>query len=705
MIRRFGLTLTLLSALGFPALAEDLRLTTTVTNNYGVPSGLIDMPTAEMAPDGQISINVSHFEGYTRNTATFQLLPWLTGSFRYIGVDDLNPAFDIYYDRSFDIRVRLLEETDYLPGVAIGLQDFLGTGVLSSEYIVATKQLGNRLRVTGGLGWGRLGSYNSLATIRSRPAFSFAGVGTGGNFRFSDYFAGDVALFGGLSYEVTDKISFSAEYSSDNYDLEIQQGVFRRDTPWNFAVTYKAADNLLLRVFALHGTEFGINVNVSLNPRKPPTETQGPAPLPVAVRDPARINDLGWSTNPVEQTVLSAGLKTFIEEEGLELIGTKITGRSAHVRIKNGIFLSEAQALGRTMRIMSRILPPSIEVFHVTVENNGIPLMTTSMRRSDLERLEYEKEDQALLAATFSDSIRFGDVPEPAADVYPQFTWSIAPTLRFSTFDPENPFRADLRLRARAGLDLGNGWRLDGSTSVRLFGNLRDINRPSNSQLPRVRTTIAAYNYRFGPTIDQLTLTKFARIAPDFYGRATVGYFELQYAGVSGEVLWKPVDSRLALGVELNWVHLRDSNQEFGFDSHTTRGGTIPHVNGHMSAYYEFNNGFQANVHAGRYLAGDWGATLEVSREFNNGWLIGAFATKTNVSSQQFGEGSFDKGFFFRVPFAWILGNETKRGYSNLIRPIQRDGGQRVVVPGRLYATVTEPHRANVAASWGKFWK
>ena len=705
MIRRFGLILTLLSAFASPSLAEDPRLTTTVTNNYGVPSGLIDMPTAEMAPDGQISINVSHFNGYTKNTATFQLTPWLTGSFRYIGIDDLTPLFDIYYDRSFDIRVRLLEETDYLPGVAIGLQDFLGTGVLSSEYIVATKQFGDRLRVTGGVGWGRLGSYNSFGSLGSRPGFSFEGVGEGGNFRFSDYFSGDMALFGGFSYEATDKISFSAEYSSDAYEFETQQGVFDPDIPFNFAATYKANENLFLRLFSVYGKEVGLTVNVTLNPRRPATETQGPAPLPVAVRDPARINELGWSTNPIEQIALTKQLENFINEEGLDFVGATITDRTAHVRIENGIFMSEAQALGRTMRIMSRILPPSVETFHVTVETNSLPLMTTTLSRTDLERLEYEKEDLALQAASFSDSIRFGNVPEPAAEVYPKLTWSLAPSLRYSTFDPENPFRADLRVRARANYDFGRGWLFNSAVSVRVLGNLSEIDRASNSQLPHVRTPIAAYNYRFGPTIDQLTLTKFARLAPDFYGRATIGYLEIMYAGVSGEVLWKPVDSRLALGVELNYVQLRDSAQDFSFESHTTPGGTIPHVNGHVSAYYEFDKGYNANIHAGRYLAGDWGATFEFSRQFNNGWLIGAFATLTDVSAEQFGEGSFDKGIFFRIPFGWIIGNETKRGYGNVIRPIQRDGGQRLNVPTRLYGLVRTPHRANVASSWGKFWK
>lgn len=59
----------------------------------------------------------------------------------------------------------------------------------------------------------------------------------------------------------------------------------------------------------------------------------------------------------------------------------------------------------------------------------------------------------------------------------------------------------------------------------------------------------------------------------------------------------------------------------------------------------------QVTLQAGRYLAKDLGATLRVSRSFSNGSSMGAFATKTNVSAAQFGEGSFNKGMFWSVPF------------------------------------------------------
>ena len=83
-------------------------------------------------------------------------------------------------------------------------------------------------------------------------------------------------------------------------------------------------------------------------------------------------------------------------------------------------------------------------------------------------------------------------------------------------------------------------------------------------------------------------------------------------------------------------------------------------------------------MHAGKYLAKDVGATFEIRRTFNNGWMVGLWATRTNVAAGDFGEGSFDKGMFFKIPFDGLFGRNTRAGYKARIRPIQRDGGQRL---------------------------
>lgn len=682
------------------------NLTTGQKNLYGTPGGLLDMPTAEMAPDGEIATTLSYFDGFSKTTLTFQILPRLSGSFRYSATDNLTPVFNTFYDRSFDLKFRILDEGPVRPAVAIGLRDFIGTGVLAGEYIVATKSIGEKLRLTGGVGWGRLGSNGSIGSTGQRDPFNFATVGNGGTFSVDDWFRGDFALFGGASYDVTNRLSLAVEYSSDDYDIERAAGIFNKDIPFNFAAGYKINDSIRARAFYLNGSEIGLSVTIAFNPKNAPNPGGiEEAPLPVGVRDAGRTADLGWTADNTATTQLTAAIDKSLTQVDLDLHGVEIRGTSAHILIRNDRYDAGSQALGRTLRTLSRTLPASIETLHVTLIKNGMPLSTMTMKRRDLERLENAPARDALAAVQFEDSLRFGDIPAPLAKTYPRFDWVIAPFWRFSLFDPGEPLRSNVGLRFGGDYNIGSGWIASGSVSAKLLGNLGNLSQVNTSQIPRVRSDAGRYADRDEPVIDYLTLAKYGRPGPDLYSRATVGYLEQMYAGASGEVLWKPVNSRLAFGVEVNYVRPRDFNQLFGLRSRRTASGTIPEFNGHVSTYYDFGNGFHGQIDAGRYLAGDWGATISLDREFANGWRVGAFATKTDISASSFGEGSFDKGIRLTIPLAWMLGKPTKQSTNFVIRPLTRDGGQRVNVNGRLYETVRDGHRPEIVKSWGKFWR
>jgi hypothetical protein len=170
------------------------------------------------------------------------------------------------------------------------------------------------------------------------------------------------------------------------------------------------------------------------------------------------------------------------------------------------------------------------------------------------------------------------------------------------------------------------------------------------------------------------------------------------FGGVSAELLWKPVDSQLALGAEVNYVKQRAFDGAFGFQDYAV-------ATGHVSAYYGLPKGYNVALHAGRYLAGDLGATLEVNREFANGWKIGAFATLTDVPASEFGEGSFDKGIHLEVPLSYFTGKGSRSSAELDIRPVARDGGQRLKVRGRLYDSVRDYHTQGLADEWGTFWR
>ncbi|MFX0546868.1 YjbH domain-containing protein [Roseovarius sp. S1116L3] len=688
------------------------NLVTDRTNIYGTPGGLIDMPTAEMAPDATLSTTVSAFgldgDTTTRTTLTFQILPRLSASFRYSGISGLmpdpgRPTFSTLYDRSFDLKYRLVNEGRYMPAIAIGLQDFIGTGVYGGEYLVATKSLGKRVRVTGGIGWGRFGSNGSFGSTGTRPTSL---LGEGGIPTYDRWFRGDVAAFAGLSYAATDKLSFGVEYSSDGYDREVRDGAFSRDSSFNFTASYRVSDALSFSAYSLYGSEVGASVTISLNPRTPAIKGGAEdAPLPVAPRAAGSASDLGWITDTARQSSARGTLASLLEREGIALHAMDLDATSAHVQIRNQRYGQRPQALGRTARAMTRSLPASVETFTITQMVEGQPAGSVTFRRSDLERLENAPATDMLAATSISDGLGYADGVTLAENAYPRFEYGIGPFLRFSVFDPDNPVRFNAGIQARAQYHIAPGWVASGSISQKIFGDLDSVSLPGASGLPRVRSNVSLYSQTDTPTLDQLTLAKYGRPAMNIYSRFTVGYLERMYAGASAEILWKPVDSRLALGAEVNYVQPRDYDQRFGLRSRSTPSGTIPEWNGHVSAYYDIGHGFHGQLDVGRYLAGDFGATVSLDRVFANGWSVGAYATKTDVSSSTFGEGSFDKGIRIEIPLAWGVGSPTMQKSKTVLQSLSRDGGARLEVDGRLYDKVKETHAPSLAKTWGRFWR
>jgi hypothetical protein len=83
------------------------------------------------------------------------------------------------------------------------------------------------------------------------------------------------------------------------------------------------------------------------------------------------------------------------------------------------------------------------------------------------------------------------------------------------------------------------------------------------------------------------------------------------------------------------------------------------------------------------------GGTLDLSRVFQNGVKIGAYATRTNVNYAQFGEGSFDKGMYLRIPFD-VMTTTRSGDTANLVyNPLTRDGGARLNRSFTLHGATT----------------
>ena len=98
-------------------------------------------------------------------------------------------------------------------------------------------------------------------------------------------------------------------------------------------------------------------------------------------------------------------------------------------------------------------------------------------------------------------------------------------------------------------------------------------------------------------------------------------------------------------------------------------------------------------------------SAFTLSRNFPNGWKVGGYFTLTDAAFADFGEGSFDKGIMFTIPFNSISPYETRYAIHENIRPIQGDGGARVIIPGRLYEFLEQSSKYKLSESWGRVWR
>ncbi len=672
---------------------------------FGTP-GLIEMPTAGRLSDGTLSTTVGHFGDQTRTTVTFQATPRLTASFRYSRMATLDYDDFDYYDRSFDLQYRVLDETDRLPALAIGLRDFLGTGLYSSEYIVATKTFGSRLQATAGVGWGQLGGRggfdNPFAALfgdrfNERSLFE---VDTGGTVNGAAFFRGDAAFFGGIEYTISPSLRFKAEYSSDEYII-LGKPVFDQKSPFNFGLTYSPSEHFHIGAYSINGSEFGVGATVSLDPHArsfaPPLRS---APLPVAVRPANARAAATWAPDTNTTRQFGDALAEAMKTEGLILRGVEARGNTLRIRYENNRYAASAEAMGRLTRMLTHAAAPSVDYFELEQLAEGIPVSNVRLSRSAVEQLDNELGAvERLWETTQITAAKPVDGLVPIGTDRPRLSWGINPYFSYTLFDLDNPIQYHYGVQGDVSYEFAPNLVASAQVRYKLGGSQGEPeDRRARGDWPLVRRDVSKYGRESDLTLQHMTLSHYGRLGPDVYTRASLGYFEKQFGGVSGEVLWKPVGSRLALGAELNYAIKRDPAMDFGFTDFKT-------TSGHLSAYYEFDNDYVGQVDVGRYLAGDWGATVSLDREFPNGWKVGGYFTVTNMPFDDFGTGSFDKGVRVTIPTEWLIGRPSRSSQQTTLVMGARDGGQRVRISDRLYPIVREGHERQLEANWGRFWQ
>ncbi|MEO3879122.1 YjbH domain-containing protein [Rheinheimera fenheensis] len=655
--------------------------------------GLIQMPTARMAADGDFSFQYADNEEYRFWSASIQLFPWLESTIRYTDVRTRlysnDPGFSgdqTLKDKGIDLKLKLLNESYYLPQLALGIRDFGGTGFFESEYLTASKRLGP-IDVHFGLGWGYLGRSGNIDNPFCELKDSFcqrsAGfAGTGGSVNFDKFFKGPAALFGGIEYQTPwPALRLKAEYDGNDYQTD-RAGRLVQDSRWNFGAVYRAADYFDLSLSYQRGNTLGfaVSYNYGFNSAVPDKIDTPPVAVPEFVA--VNANDIAL---PQLAGVLLREGGFYVRK--LALQDNKVIISGVQLRYRD-----HDEGMERVGRVLAANLPEQITQYEVTHETARLPMLTVQIDAAEFKQAARYQSLQNDVRSSYVN--RNPDMTAPSWDYQANSRfWTPWVELLWSQSwgNPEAFY-----LYQAAAL-WGNDFRLNDNLTLRgvvktnLISNYDKFNFKVDSQaafLPRVRTFVREYVTNSDVQLDSLTLTWSDRLSENVYAQAYGGYLEMMYGGVGGEFLYAPLDSNIAIGADVNYVKQRSFEDRVSFRDYDT-------VTGHINVYWqpEFIDNTLLSFNIGRFLAQDYGVNFGIARRFDSGIVVGAFAAKTNVSSREFGEGSFNKGFYISLPLdLFSVKPATGRGLIPWV-PLTRDGGQMLTRPAELYQRVQKRAR------------
>lgn len=246
-------------------------------SNYGT-LGLVQAPNARFFEEGTLAFSWSHNDPYLRGSIIAYPFDWMEASFQYT---DINNALysnvsafsgtQSLKDKGFDVKFRLLEESNFLPQVAIGVRDIGGTSLFASEFIVASKRIRNA-DFSLGMGWGvlsknsfenPLGKINERFYVRQERDLE-ATVG-GGALNLNTLFTGESGLFGGIELFIpkSNGLRLKVELDATNYEREGREPVVQ-DSRINFGLVKPISKNLFFKLAYVRGNtvNFGFSYKI-----------------------------------------------------------------------------------------------------------------------------------------------------------------------------------------------------------------------------------------------------------------------------------------------------------------------------------------------------------------------------------------------------------------------------------------------------------
>ncbi|MNH07742.1 hypothetical protein D3C79_671400 [compost metagenome] len=468
------------------------------------------------------------------------------------------------------------------------------------------------------------------------------------------------------------------EYDGNDYSHE-SAGVITQSTPVNVGIVYQPYDALDMHLSYQRGNTlmWGMTLHTNFNNPSLSLPKLMDPPVPAyQTSETASLDEVDWQ-DLSSQLAANAGwqeVSLYGDDDTLTLVGEQTR------------FREQAQGEHRATMLAVNDAPASVKQLRIIEQKQGMPLQETrvdldSVRRanSDLPLGQKQEIEVSRQSPTQVQGTRRHEA-EPRS-----WSFKIAPKLSQSIGGSESFYMYQVGLNANTDWYMTEHNWLSSTLFFNLFNNYDKFNYtappPDGEALPRVRTWIREYVTSSDVLLNNLQLTHMDKYDDAWYAQAYGGYLEMMYAGVGGETLYRPFNRSWAIGADINLVKQRDWENTLKLADYQV-------ATGHVTTYWQpaFLDKVTAQISVGRYLAGDYGATLNFAKKFDSGISAGFFATFTNVSAEEYGEGSFTKGLYITIPFDLMMFKSTIDSGTISWVPLTRDGGQMLARKYGLYS-------------------
>ncbi|QJY38872.1 YjbH domain-containing protein [Vibrio europaeus] len=685
--------------------------------------GLMQTPTGRMAETGEFNLGSSINSDYQHFTVSLQLMDWLETNMRYTRVPGVkyneNPDYsgsNMYTDKSIDFKLRLLNESYWIPETSIGVRDFGGSGKFDGEFIAATKRFGN-LDISLGLGWGYLGQSSSITNPLCKINDYYCNrpkgyVGSGGSFDYNRWFTGPTSFFGGFEYQTPyEPLRLKVEYDGNDYSDDFPTRKTGRNpnpkqmpqhTPWNFGVNYRVSDWGDVKLSYQRGDTVTLGVNIYTNFNNAKTTWRVQPKPDVALSPSSQTKDWKQVSRELEQI---AGI-----------YNSKITTDSNILTVEGEqrLFKERTMAVDRASAVLHKYADKTVTEFRIVEKQNGLVLVETAVDRAEYVTASLYISTESNVKDSFTvQETTPKTTTRILANEKQNVRYGLEPVLKQSFGGPESFYSYSLGVDAGASAWLTDNIEIGGTIYFNIADNYDKFNftkkdpHINNFAVPRVRTMIRAYVHDNPVRLNNLQITWFEQPHESVYTQMYTGYLEMMFAGIGGELLYRPLNSNWAVGLDANLVSQRDPHSWFGtYDSdyffydeskcnertaqcqaYVLSKGTTGHLTGYYMPRWELLENTLFKLSVGKFLGGDTGARLDFSKQFDSGLTVGAYATKTNLTAKEYGEGSFNKGFYISFPLDLFTIKPSTSRAKILWEPLTRDGGQMLNRKYELFET------------------